>query len=958
MPLSSRGGIEGDRHVHEAETDRAFPDGVGHGGTPDLEMSILPRRCDAFNAKAAARLVSEHLQAGRRGWRAGRAGMPAPSRRGPRGVQVAGFSADIETFRRRRRRRPFPTVRRRGSPCSAACPSSPPPWPFAAFCGSAAAASVGVFVADPAGKPLPDAVVMLEPVAGRLPVTPMAGVRIAQVKRQFTPQVSVVTVGTPVSFPNDDTVRHHVYSFSPVKTFELKLYSGDTERAGGVRQARHRRPRLQHPRPDDRLGGGRRHAAARPQRRRRARAGSRACRRAAIACASGIPAPARRRAADARCALVVDSGDLEQRVSAQRRRDGADDRSEPLVAALDRRGGSSCCSSACCWSVQVASFMALRPASPSMRTGSCRAAPGRRAAAAEPARAQRPDPDPRRPAARRRLRLSRGGRLERLPRPSSPCSPTTARRIGATEVALLGTDFSAARDTTRDTPAPVPLAERLADAGGGVGPGQRRRAARRPAVPGGAGAGAGAAGGRLGADGLSSSTRSWSPTCSQLAALDLTLLCASRRPSRWAVTPDQPRRRAGRRPGRGAGSATPARRRWPASRSAARSSGCAPGLGSRETGAGAGRARPASSLSVDEAVRLPRDLQLALLAITLLGIALFAFGSVFTARRVTTPLRGLADAAERAGPRRLPHADARTAARRRDRRAGAAFDQMRDRASPRTQAQILQLAYWDSLTGLPNRALLPRRGERGDRRGRAAAAPLAVLMLDLDRFKDVNDALGHRSATCCCRQVAERLQRQLVRDGDLVARLGGDEFARAAARRRRRDWRIAVARRIERVRSTRRWCSRSRRSTSAPASASRWPAARATTPTRCCSRADVAMYAAKRARQRRRCSTTRRIDSASAQTLSLMSELRQAVEHDELRAVLAAQGRPRQRPASSAPRRWCAGSTRSAAWCRRPSSSRSPSRPASSAAHAWVLEEAARQWRRCSDAGHRRCACR
>ena len=97
---------------------------------------------------------------------------------------------------------------------------------LAASCGGAAAASVGVFVADRAGKPLPDAVVMLEPANGRLPVTPMAGVRIAQVKRQFTPQVSVVTVGTPVSFPNDDTVRHHVYSFSPVKSFELKLYSG------------------------------------------------------------------------------------------------------------------------------------------------------------------------------------------------------------------------------------------------------------------------------------------------------------------------------------------------------------------------------------------------------------------------------------------------------------------------------------------------------------------------------------------------------------------------------------------------------------------------------------------------------------------------------------------------------------------------------------------------------------
>ena len=97
---------------------------------------------------------------------------------------------------------------------------------LAAACGGAAAASVGVFVSDAAGRPLPDAVVMLEPAGARLPVAPMAGVRISQHKRQFAPQVSVVTVGTPVSFPNDDTVRHHVYSFSAVKTFELKLYAG------------------------------------------------------------------------------------------------------------------------------------------------------------------------------------------------------------------------------------------------------------------------------------------------------------------------------------------------------------------------------------------------------------------------------------------------------------------------------------------------------------------------------------------------------------------------------------------------------------------------------------------------------------------------------------------------------------------------------------------------------------
>jgi len=88
------------------------------------------------------------------------------------------------------------------------------------------AASVGVQVTDAAGKPLPHAVLMLEPVSGKLPVAPLAGVEISQAKRQFTPQVTVITVGTPVQFPNFDTVRHHVYSFSPAKHFELKLYAG------------------------------------------------------------------------------------------------------------------------------------------------------------------------------------------------------------------------------------------------------------------------------------------------------------------------------------------------------------------------------------------------------------------------------------------------------------------------------------------------------------------------------------------------------------------------------------------------------------------------------------------------------------------------------------------------------------------------------------------------------------
>ena len=77
-----------------------------------------------------------------------------------------------------------------------------------------------VDVSDAAGKPLADAVVFLDSAEARKQVKPLAGVEMAQEKRQFVPGVlvvPVVPVGTEVRFPNHDTVRHHVYLFSPAK---------------------------------------------------------------------------------------------------------------------------------------------------------------------------------------------------------------------------------------------------------------------------------------------------------------------------------------------------------------------------------------------------------------------------------------------------------------------------------------------------------------------------------------------------------------------------------------------------------------------------------------------------------------------------------------------------------------------------------------------------------------------
>lgn len=92
--------------------------------------------------------------------------------------------------------------------------------------GQASAATVQVQVQDAAGKPLAGAAVFLESREAKAAAKPAAGAEIAQAGKQFDPRVLVVPVGTSVSFPNRDTVRHHVYSFSPAKTFELKLYTG------------------------------------------------------------------------------------------------------------------------------------------------------------------------------------------------------------------------------------------------------------------------------------------------------------------------------------------------------------------------------------------------------------------------------------------------------------------------------------------------------------------------------------------------------------------------------------------------------------------------------------------------------------------------------------------------------------------------------------------------------------
>ena len=91
------------------------------------------------------------------------------------------------------------------------------------------------------------------------------------------------------------------------------------------------------------------------------------------------------------------------------------------------------------------------------------------------------------------------------------------------------------------------------------------------------------------------------------------------------------------------------------------------------------------------------------------------------------------------------------------------------------RARIRQLAFYDELTGLPNRNLLLAQSEQAIARAEAERKRVAVLFLDLDRFKQVNDTLGHPIGDALLREVALRLRR-LARATDIVGRLSGDEF--------------------------------------------------------------------------------------------------------------------------------------------------------------------------------------
>ena len=116
-------------------------------------------------------------------------------------------------------------------------------------------------------------------------------------------------------------------------------------------------------------------------------------------------------------------------------------------------------------------------------------------------------------------------------------------------------------------------------------------------------------------------------------------------------------------------------------------------------------------------------------------------------------------------------------------------------ALKRTEARLRHIAHHDALTSLPNRTLFQDRLDHALAQSRRTKNLAAMLFIDLDRFKIVNDTLGHRSGDDLLRIAAERL-RGCVREVDTVARLGGDEFAIVLGDLASREDAAVVARKV------------------------------------------------------------------------------------------------------------------------------------------------------------------
>jgi diguanylate cyclase (GGDEF)-like protein/PAS domain S-box-containing protein len=194
------------------------------------------------------------------------------------------------------------------------------------------------------------------------------------------------------------------------------------------------------------------------------------------------------------------------------------------------------------------------------------------------------------------------------------------------------------------------------------------------------------------------------------------------------------------------------------------------------------------------------------------------------------------------------------------------------------EAELHHRALYDPLTELPNRALLQDRLDQAIAQSRRTGQPFALIVGDLDNFKDTNDSLGHDAGDEVLKEVAVRL-RSSIRDADTVARLGGDEFAVIVADADQRST-VAAADRVLRAFVRPVAVGTDRVDVSASLGIAFYPEHGDDRRT-LLRHADVAMYQAKRTRRTYRLYSAGD-DEFTSEQVTLVADLRAAIERSEI----------------------------------------------------------------------------
>ena len=212
----------------------------------------------------------------------------------------------------------------------------------------------------------------------------------------------------------------------------------------------------------------------------------------------------------------------------------------------------------------------------------------------------------------------------------------------------------------------------------------------------------------------------------------------------------------------------------------------------------------------------------------------------------------------------------------------------------RAEEELRYLANFDSLTNLPNRSLLAERLSRAIVRARRDGSRVAVLFIDLDRFKDINDSLGHATGDRILRAVAHRLQ-QAVGADQTVARLAGDEFTVVLEGLARPEDAERVAREIIMAFEVPMVPGEGQEVSVSPSIGISLYPDHAQVPTELLKRADAAMYQAKAAGRRTYMRYDDSMEAAIRRRATLAGALHKALDRGELRVVF----QPRQSLATS-----------------------------------------------------------